>query len=304
MTLSLILLSGVSPLQAGDGSATFSSMKGPLSPRLLLISKWAQGWAPRPASIELPERPQLLLRFTVPPSAEIQGDWEKRGWSHRRISTPESRPVFWRLQPQWAEIEGLKSLSHLERAELIWMPLGLYPSEEVLRDQGLPAVHARPLQSLSGEGAVIATLDTPIDPLHPHFFKADGGVYPWIDRDGDGRFTPGADGLDLNRNGRFDPAEVLGLIDSGFQNRYAEDWSWVGENRAFEPWRDWLFVDVNRDGRRNVGVEAGFTESDPAFGEPLFVVDDLNRNGLLDLDEKLVRLGSTKILQQFQIGER
>ncbi|MBK9260527.1 MAG: hypothetical protein IPM54_11950 [Polyangiaceae bacterium] len=45
---------------------------------------------------------------------------------------------------------------------------------------------------------------------------------------------------------------------------------------------DWLYADRNGSGAREFGPSAGFTEADPTFGEPLYVPDDVNRNGVLD----------------------
>ena len=65
---------------------------------------------------------------------------------------------------------------------------------------------------LTGKGVVIGDVDSGVDVFHPMFFFADGGDYNWIDVNGDGRFTPGKDAVDLNNNNEADQSEILRFI--------------------------------------------------------------------------------------------
>lgn len=157
-----------------------------------------------------------------------------------------------------------------------------------------------------GEGIRIADLDSGIDVFHPAFFHPDGGYYSWIDVDGDGLLTLGTDACDLNRDGVAGPDEVLRFHDVSllnFEPEYLDSWDIFDPDGAFEAWVDWLYVDTNGNGVRDFGPENGFNEGDPAFGEPVLLIDDVNRNGKLDLIERLARLKTSKIAKVLVAGE-
>lgn len=147
---------------------------------------------------------------------------------------------------------------------------------------------------LTGKGVVIGDVDSGIDVFHPMFFFADGGDFEWIDVNGDGRITPGEDGVDRNGNGSIDKDEIL---------RYVEikDNTWgmlssLGSNpRAYNPEFDFLYIDLNQNKKRDFGKTAGFSETDPSYGEPYFIAIDDNKNGIIDKGEKLVALKTSKI---------
>ncbi len=156
---------------------------------------------------------------------------------------------------------------------------------------------SRPNRGFTGAGVTIANIDSGIDVYHPHFFRADAGVYAWVDVDGDGELTPGVDGVDLDGSGDIGSGELLQLLE-GFAFRYdfdVADWIYDHLDGALDPERDWLFVDENEDGRRNFGRAEGFGRAAPAFGEPLFVADDADGNGFIERPERLLRLGSSII---------
>ena len=90
---------------------------------------------------------------------------------------------------------------------------------------------------------------------------------------GDGALTPQTDAVDLDRDGVAAPAETLSVL---FGPRY-DSFAFVpvgARPTEFRPTHDWLYVDADGDGARNYGSAAGFDESTPAYGEPLFVADD------------------------------
>lgn len=146
---------------------------------------------------------------------------------------------------------------------------------------------------LDGTGVVVADIDTGIDVFHPMMFNADGSYYSWIDTDGNGRFDPFIDAVDMNHNDAADAGETAG---------YWEGVAWAfgqpileTNNGSYTPGIDHLYVDENGDFTRNFGPAEGFTDSKPTFGEQLLVADDVNGNGIVDRDEKLIALGTSKI---------
>jgi len=145
---------------------------------------------------------------------------------------------------------------------------------------------------LTGEGVVIAHMDTAVDVFHPHFFRADGGLYPWIDVNEDGDFQPGIDAVDLDLDQQIDDDEMLGLLGGAVLDY---DGTMLSPPFSFYAGRDWLYADSNQSGQRDFGRAAGFTDATPAFGEPLFIIDDVNGDSKLQPEEKLLRLGSSKI---------
>jgi MYXO-CTERM domain-containing protein len=149
-------------------------------------------------------------------------------------------------------------------------------------------------ERLTGAGVVIADIDTLADVFHPDFFFADAGWYSWIDVNGDGVFTPGTDAVDLDADG------VAGANETGELVRAATlDPTRPGEapirSADFEPALDWIYADENENDLRDEGPASGFTDATPAFGEPLFVPDDVDGDGLLEPAERLVRLGTSKL---------
>lgn len=145
---------------------------------------------------------------------------------------------------------------------------------------------------LTGKGVVVGDVDSGVDVFHPMLFFADGGEFEWIDVNGDGKFTPGKDGVDLNGNGKVDADEII---------RYLEikdnTWSMLPgmEPKKYNPAYDFLYIDKNGNKRRDYGTGAGFTESDPTYGEQFFISIDANSNGRLDKGEKIVGLKTSKV---------
>ena len=153
---------------------------------------------------------------------------------------------------------------------------------------------ARPaLDRLTGKGVLVGDVDSAADIYHPAFFRADAGYFDWIDVDGDGVLTPGVDGIDLDGDGELGEGEIAKEIRAD---------TWVGylggsvdaRPPSFDPSLDWLYLDTNESGSRDYGAGAGFDDTTPAFGEPLFVPDDVNQNGKLDAGERVIRLGTSK----------
>lgn len=176
-------------------------------------------------------------------------------------------------------------------------PLPLDKSAELVRLED--ARGSRPaLDRLTGAGVVIGDIDSLCDIFHPTFFRADAGYFDWLDVDRDGVFTPGVDAIDLNQNGVVDPGEVAEVVRAATYNDNSG--SLVAARPAgFDPSIDWLYLDSNGNKKRDYGPAGGFDDTTPAFGEPLFVPDDLDRNGKLDVGERVLRLGTSKFRKVF-----
>jgi hypothetical protein len=147
------------------------------------------------------------------------------------------------------------------------------------------------LDDLVGQGITVGDVDSLVDVFHPTFFRGDGGYVAWIDVDGDKVFTPGKDALDLDGDGKAGDSEV-GAPLSAATVEYGKDVA--ARQGGWNPGYDWVYLDTNKNGARDFGPKAGFTDATPAFGEPLFVPDDLDRSGKIEVGEKFVRLSTSK----------
>lgn len=148
--------------------------------------------------------------------------------------------------------------------------------------------------ALAGHGVLLADIDSSVEIFHPDFFAADGGAYDWIDVDGDGGLTPGVDAVDLDGDGEVGEDEVLGVLSAVITDFSTVD-SLPARPEGFSAAWDWIYVDANSDGERDFGPNEGFDDDTPAFGEPLFVVDDLDHDDALGVDERLFRLETSRI---------
>lgn len=147
--------------------------------------------------------------------------------------------------------------------------------------------------SNGGAGVVIADIDSGIDPFHPFLFRADGGAFRWIDVNDNARFDPGLDCVDLNRNGKADPGERLLVLKAPVANLINGETANTAAD--FLAGLDWLYQDENEDGTRNQGSEPPYGDLKDTFGEQLYLADDVNGNGALDVEERLMRLKTPKI---------
>jgi subtilisin family serine protease len=144
---------------------------------------------------------------------------------------------------------------------------------------------------LTGKGVVVGDVDSGIDIFNPFFFFADGGEFDWIDVDKDGVFTPGVDAVDFNRNGKADEGETLNFI--GMKNFTYGILKF--NSKEYKADMDFLYMDKNKNGKRDFGEKDGFTENDQTYGEQIFICVDKNGDNKLSVGEKLVALKTSKV---------
>ena len=151
-------------------------------------------------------------------------------------------------------------------------------------------------QNIRGGGVRIADFDTGVDVYHPDFWRADGGTFSWRDDDGGGFTGGGGECVDLNRNNACEfVTETLRFFDEGGS-------AGIGTTGVFSADIDWLYNDVDTDTSRDFGASAGYTETQPTYGERIFLVDDSNLNNLLDVGENLVALHTSKVYATLNCG--
>ncbi|MBI5513469.1 MAG: S8 family serine peptidase [Deltaproteobacteria bacterium] len=203
-----------------------------------------------------------------------------------------ARPYASGAYGAWADARGIAALEAHGAVSSVGCDLptaGPEPLERSARELRLDAA-TRALRASEGvvpdgSGVLIADLDSPVFVYHPMFFRADAGVFPWTDANGNARFDPGIDGVDLDGDGRLAPSERLQVL----QARERDGAAPFGSLRLAE---DWLYLDTNRDRRRDWGGAPGLRA--PAYGEPLFVPDDADGDGVLAPSERLLRLGTSR----------
>jgi subtilisin family serine protease len=234
----------------------------------------------------------IVVRFRTRLTDEKVAHLRTRGIHFTRGSRPTLSGAYLARVTR----EGLATLSkdiEMTRVSVDLPRRTLPPLDATAKETGAllarRALLARSGKELDGAGTVIADIDTPVDSLHPAFFRADAGAYAWVDVDGDGLLTLGVDGVDLDGSGTIEPAEVLRTLPS---KGAAHDGSVVAQHTEFTPDLDYLFLDTNGNAKRDAGK--GFSETTPAYGEPLFVFDDANHDGILQATERVLRLGSSK----------
>ncbi|MBC8249309.1 MAG: S8 family serine peptidase, partial [Anaerolineales bacterium] len=179
------------------------------------------------------------------------------------------------------------------RIESVWTP-----GEETPLDVSIPLINADDVWQMTdnqgwpvtGRGVTIANFDTGIDIFHLAFFHPDGGRYAWIDDNVNGVFDPGTDCVDLNSSSVCDAGELLGLLDATWEGASTGIWG----DGVYVADLDWLYNDANGNGVRDFGPP-NFTESDPTYGERLFITDDSDGDNQLDVGEELLALGTSKV---------
>jgi hypothetical protein len=267
-----------------DPSVMRAMATGIVGPRSLQMGPLQSGKAP------------VILELTAPASTASLGDLVARG---ARLRTAQGEPLWHdRFVPAMLDPTALQAVlasPHVRRVRSSPASTGLLPLDHSAALMGLAGARgSRPaLDLLTGEGIVVADLDSNADVFHPQFFRADAGWHDWIDVNGDGVFEPGVDAIDLDRDGSAGPTETAAWLKARtLLLHYGDEVPARGD--AFDPSIDWVYLDENDNGQRDYGAASGFTDGVPAFGEPLFVPDDVNRNGRIDVGERVARLGTSK----------
>lgn len=197
----------------------------------------------------------------------------------------------------WSSLEALSKLPEMIRVEpTLGLPVlpPAAPNNTTVKQVEADAIRRAAFPKGRGAGITIADMDSGLDPFHPFLFRADGPSVRWIDVNNDGLFQPGIDAVDANGDGNVNDGERLGMIKANI--------FWIGETAmnfptgaAFVPGVDWLYQDENNDGQRNRGAAPPFGDGKPTYGEQLYVVDDVDGDGVVDLGERLVMLKTPKV---------
>jgi subtilisin family serine protease len=220
-----------------------------------------------------PEIP-VLARFTHELTAiEIQNLYAMG--LRFSLGTPESSHVkeFYLISGPADGLAGLVQLEYVVSMDVQTSVQNLHAT----RDLSIPEIDADDVwatldglgRNITGEGIVIADLDSGIDWMHPDFWFADGSEYDWMELSPNGLVDNGNDTVDLNGDITQTVNERLYYID-------------LDSGGTFNTTTEWIWADnVTQNGAWEVG-------------EPFFVVNDTNGNDHLDPNEKLTMLNTPK----------
>ncbi|MHA2301164.1 MAG: S8 family serine peptidase, partial [Candidatus Thorarchaeota archaeon] len=229
----------------------FYSLSATYGPEIPIVAKFAQ---PLTES-RLSELDAYGIRFSLgsPELSRVDDYYVLRG-SADALSDMQNIGVFEEVTPQ-------TPMEHIHATRDVSIP-------EIQADAAWAMLDGMG-ENVTGEGILIADLDTGIDWRHPDLWFADGGTYDWLDGVPDSIFTNGSDGVDLNFDLAVQPNETLYAID-------------LDRDGIFDTSTEWIWADnVSTDGKIQLG-------------EPFFVVNDTNGNDRLDLGEQLVMLKTPK----------
>ena len=275
---------------------SFSTVQaGQLGPRLLFITLHQNNH--RLYKLPPGEKTPVSLLFRIPQQISTLERQLPAGVTLKRIEgrlLHTDRVVIAEIDLRTADFDQLRRLPDLVQVESLWRPQHILPldiAREQVQAEKVWSMHDAQKQPLTGDGVIIADFDTGINHFHPAFFFADGDTFRWIDVNQNTKFDPGNDGVDLNHNGDMDKDEILNFIQVQSHLKNPPDYT---------PSLDWLYNDMNVNGKRDFGADQGFSEKQAAYGEPVFLVLDDNRNDRLDPDEQLVALSTSKICKIFQ----
>ncbi len=295
----VLLLGGFSSLPA---SADLTHAK--LSPSLGLLQAVRQSNSenapPFITSVAFSPEIKVSVRFSSPIDPEI---WVRRGLRLRsRNGTYSGSGTVYGARMTWEEIEHWSQDPEILQIASEWHPRILPCLDLSAPEVGAAEVWEIPDPGgnpITGAGILIADFDTGVDVFHPMFFRPmDSLRYNWLDVDQNGEFTPGVDAVDLDGSGSANWDEILDFIDGQIYDP-AMTFGGNGVSNAdgiYQADWDWLYNDPNGNGQRDYGVQAGYSENDPGYGEMLFYVDDTDGDLRLDVGEQLIPLGQSKIL--------
>jgi subtilisin family serine protease len=206
----------------------------------------------------------------------------------------------WVAPGDLARLAAHPALLRLETYTPAQIHAPLYATNEHLRSRRSANLHA-PNHALFGQGMRVVDVDVGLDYNHPAFFEP-GEPIAFVDVDGNRALSAG-DGVDLDGDGEIGENEQLVVLQSRIH-----DWS-AGliegsELDLLEPDLDWLFIDRNSNGRRDVGLEAMEEgEATPGFGEPVFAMLDRDANGRFDSNDRLIPMLRSRV-EVYRHGQR
>ncbi len=241
-------------------------------------------------------RTPLVLSLSRPPTSADLAALEQAGVvvPRSRAGEPLGSGRTLAVDLGSATAADLAALSFVEKVELdgppVRAPRPLDLTASLINADATWRSHVGEGPALTGAGVTICDIDNGTDIMHPLFFRADGGYFDFIDTNGNGTLDPDVDQVDLGA-GPVTIRAMNGVV----IDRLTGQPAFGTEAEELDLTYDYLYADENGDGRRNFGVQEGFTEQTPGYGERLFVLDDVNRSGALDAGEKLVALGTSKI---------
>ncbi|MFO7655148.1 MAG: S8 family serine peptidase [Candidatus Krumholzibacteriia bacterium] len=226
------------------------------------------------------------IRFTAAPGEDRLRELESHGL---RFAMQGSRTV----RPAWIPLAALPHLAEradVMRVECAWRPPSVPPLARMI-----PQVEAdrawtvpSPLGgTVTGRGVIVCDMDTGVNVLHASLFRLSGESFTWLDVDGSGTLTDG-DAVDLDRDGVAGPCERLRHREATGTSRFG---NYTG---LYDADLDYLFNDVDVDWNLDQGPPA-YDDTDPCLGERLFLCDDRDGDGSLDVGEPLLALGPSCI---------
>jgi subtilisin family serine protease len=251
---------------------------------------------------------QVTIRFDRQLTSFDIASLEAEGVRFERIKGNISRiGTIYGASLPWELIDIITQRSDVAMIESVWRPRML-PTLDV----SAPEIQATQVweqvdelgKFLTGQGVIMADFDTGVDVFHPHFWRADGDTFQWLDLNHNGVFDPGVDAVDLNRNGLFDAGETLRFFDGQIYDP-ARTFGGNGTSNndgIFQSHWDWLYNDANGNGIRDHGRSAGYGENTPAYGEKLFILVDADSDLAVDPGERLVALGTSKLVATLNTG--
>lgn len=231
------------------------------------------------------------IRFHQPPSHQLLSRIAQLGvtfafYHGKRLGSATVFPV----ELSHDLLPGLEQIPEIASIQPCWRPVRVPPLDvSRLQIQAEAAWKLKDQQghALTGKGVLIADFDTGVDFFHPLLWFADGDTLNWLEVNRNGVFDAGTDAVDKNRNGMAENGEIL---------RYQElPFAGVNTANVYDANLDFLYNDVNNNGVRDFGVNAGFTESSPTYGEQWFITLDANNDHRLSPGEKVVGLKTSKI---------
>ena len=251
---------------------------------------------PRPLSLRLAQlsasRVRVAVKLVRPPDAALLRSLEQAGAIPMVFPGGLGRAAIGRVVSLEVPRHRLASLAAVPGVVRVdpAIPLFVLPPLDVTgAEVEAHAAWSPPLPETPalGAGVLIADHEGGWDPFHHDFFFPDGGVFDVRDSNHNGKLGPD-DHIDLDGDGSLE--DQLSLLEGVRDDAYLGEHNYAAP--GYQPGIDWLYVDLNGNGRRDFG--ASFDEDTPGLGEPIFVGDDVDADGRLEPGERLVRLDTAK----------